>query len=364
MTVFDVAVWKDGKVRMLDQRLLPGAEVYLEFGSAAEVAEAIRAMVVRGAPAIGCAAAFGVAVEAFRLARAGRSGSWPEAMAEGLRLLRQARPTAVNLAWAIDRLEPLLAGDPDGVPERLLHEAERVRLEDIASCRAMGAAGALILPDPPSGRPLTLMTHCNAGALATAGYGTALGVIRAARDRFGEVCVFATETRPFWQGARLTAWELARDGFEVTLMTDSMSGHAMRRGLIDAVVVGADRVAANGDVANKIGTYGHAVLARRHDIPFLVACPLSTIDFATPSGDQIPIEERPDTEVTHVRGQRIAAEGIRVFNPSFDVTPADLVTALVTERGVIHAPDAIRLRALLQGLTDAPFGMRIGTSLA
>ncbi|MBF0260394.1 MAG: S-methyl-5-thioribose-1-phosphate isomerase [Magnetococcales bacterium] len=348
MTVFDVAVWKDGKVRMLDQRLLPAEVIHLEFASAAEVAEAIRAMVVRGAPAIGCAAAFGVAVEAFRLARSGTPASWPEAMAEGLRLLRQARPTAVNLGWALDRLEPLLAGDPVDLPERLLREAEAIRREDIASCRAMGQAGAAILPEPPAGRPLTIMTHCNAGALATAGYGTALGVIRAARERFGEVRVFATETRPFWQGARLTAWELEQDGFEVTLMTDSMSGHAMSRGLIDAVVVGADRVAANGDVANKIGTYGHAVLARRHGLPFLVACPLSTVDFATPTGLEIPIEERPGEEVTHVRGLRIAAEGVRVFNPAFDVTPAELVTALVTERGVVHAPDAIRMRAVLK----------------
>ncbi|MEO5347249.1 MAG: S-methyl-5-thioribose-1-phosphate isomerase [Magnetococcus sp. YQC-9] len=348
MTVFDVAVWKGGKVRMLDQRRLPDEEIYLEFTSAAEVAEAIRAMVVRGAPAIGCAAAFGVAVEAQRLARSGIPTSWPEAMAEGLARLRRARPTAVNLAWAIDRLEPLLSGEAARVPERLLAEAEAIREEDIASCRAMGLAGASILPEPPKDRPLSIMTHCNAGALATAGYGTALGVIRAARERFGAVNVFATETRPFWQGARLTAWELERDGFEVTLMTDSMSGHAMHEGLIDAVVVGADRVAANGDAANKIGTYMHAVLARRHGIPFLVVCPLSTVDFSTPTGMGIPIEERAAEEVTHVRGLRIAAQGVKVFNPAFDVTPAELITALVTERGVVHAPDAIRMRQALK----------------
>ncbi|MBF0342344.1 MAG: S-methyl-5-thioribose-1-phosphate isomerase, partial [Magnetococcales bacterium] len=313
---------------------------------AAGVAEAIRAMVVRGAPAIGCAAAFGVAVEAFRLARNGPPTDWPGAMAEGLERLRASRPTAVNLVWALERLRPLLDGDPVGLPERLLAEAETIRLEDIASCRAMGAAGAAILPDSPAGRPLTILTHCNAGALATAGYGTALGVIRAARERFGDVRVLATETRPYLQGARLTAWELLRDGFAVTLMTDSMTGHAMSRGMVDAVVVGADRVAVNGDVANKIGTYMHAVLARRHGIPFFVAAPLSTIDLNTPSGAQIPIEERDSAEVTHWAGLPVAAQGVGVFNPAFDVTPAALVSALITERGVIPAPDEARIRAL------------------
>ncbi|MBF0627607.1 MAG: S-methyl-5-thioribose-1-phosphate isomerase [Magnetococcales bacterium] len=347
MTVFDVAVWREGRVRMLDQRHLPGAEIYHHYDSAAEVAEAIREMVVRGAPAIGCAAAFGVAVEAFRLARSGLPDSWTEAMAPGLARLRDSRPTAVNLVWALERMAPLLrSGDPARVPERLLQEAEAIRAEDIASCQAMGAAGAAILPAAPEGRPLAIMTHCNAGALATAGYGTALGVIRAARERLGQVVVYATETRPYLQGARLTAWELVQDGFEVTLMTDSMAGHAMSRGLVDVVVVGADRVAANGDVANKIGTYGHAVLARRHGIPFLVACPLSTIDLATPTGAQIPIEERVAAEVTHFAGHRVAAQGVRVFNPAFDVTPAELVSALVTERGVVQVPDALRMRAL------------------
>nr|CAX84071.1 Translation initiation factor 2B [uncultured bacterium] len=346
MTVFDVAVWRDGRVRMLDQRRLPGEEVYLEFLSAAEVAWAIREMVVRGAPAIGCAAAFGVAAEAFRLARDGIPPSWAGAMAPAMALLRAARPTAVNLVWALERLMPLFDGVPERVPERLLAEAEAIRREDIDSCRAMGAAGAAILPVPPTGRPLAIMTHCNAGALATAGYGTALGVIRAARERSGPVVVYATETRPFLQGARLTAWELLRDGFDVTLMTDSTVGQAMSRGLVDVVVVGADRVAANGDVANKIGTYVHAVLARRHGIPFLVACPLSTIDLATPTGAEIPIEERSWEEVTHCGGVRVAAEGVKVFHPAFDVTPAELVTALVTERGVVQAPDVFRVRGL------------------
>ncbi|MBF0271425.1 MAG: S-methyl-5-thioribose-1-phosphate isomerase [Magnetococcales bacterium] len=346
MTVFDVAVWKNGKVRMLDQRRLPSDEIYHDYGSAAEVAEAIRDMVVRGAPAIGCAAAFGVAVEAFRLAREGIPDSWSQAMDPAMRQLRAARPTAVNLAWALDRLQPLLAGEPEGVPERLLAEAEAIHREDIASCRAMGAAGAAILPIPAGGRPLAIMTHCNAGALATAGYGTALGVIRAARDRFGSVMVYATETRPYLQGARLTAWELLHDGFDVTLMTDSMAGHAMSRGLVDVVVVGADRVAANGDVANKIGTYAHAVLAKRHGIPFLVACPLSTIDLNTPTGAHIPIEERSEEEVTHFSGQRVAPNGVRVFNPAFDVTPAELIAALITEKGVVRAPDVAGIRGL------------------
>ncbi|MBF0189874.1 MAG: S-methyl-5-thioribose-1-phosphate isomerase [Magnetococcales bacterium] len=348
MTVFDVAVWKDGRVRMLDQRRLPSDEIYHDYVSAAEVAQAIRDMVVRGAPAIGCAAAFGVAVEAFRLAREGLPASWSLAMDPAMRQLRAARPTAVNLAWALDRMQPLLAGEPAGVPERLLAEAEAIHREDIASCRAMGAAGAAILPIPVGGRPLAIMTHCNAGALATAGYGTALGVIRAARDRFGAVRVYATETRPYLQGARLTAWELLHDGFDVTLMTDSMAGHAMSRGLVDVVVVGADRVAANGDVANKIGTYAHAVLAKRHGIPFLVACPLSTIDLNTPTGAQIPIEERSEEEVTHFSGQRVAPHGVRVFNPAFDVTPAELIAALVTEKGVVHSPDAVGIRGLFR----------------
>ncbi|MBF0614637.1 MAG: S-methyl-5-thioribose-1-phosphate isomerase [Magnetococcales bacterium] len=356
MTIFDVAVWSQGRVRMLDQRRLPNAEIYHDYGSAAEVAEAIRAMVVRGAPAIGCAAAFGVAVEAFRVrALKGVPDSWVEAMAPGLAQLRQARPTAVNLGWALDRMAPLLLTvDPEAVPERLLAEAEEIRQEDIAACRAMGALGAAILPAPPPDRPLAILTHCNAGALATAGYGTALGVIRAARARFGRVVVYATETRPYLQGARLTAWELRQDGFDVTLMTDSMTGHAMHCGRIDVVVVGADRVAANGDAANKIGTYMHAVLARRHAIPFLVACPLSTIDLATASGDHIPIEERSPTEVTHWAGQPVAADGVRVFNPAFDVTPAELISALVTERGVVQPPNESAIRALFGSLESLP----------
>ncbi|MBF0096323.1 MAG: S-methyl-5-thioribose-1-phosphate isomerase [Magnetococcales bacterium] len=347
MAVFDVAVWRAGKVRMLDQRALPLQEIYLEYGSAQEVAEAIRAMVVRGAPAIGCAAAFGVAVEAFRLAAQGMPASWEEALAPGMAALRESRPTAVNLVWALQRMSRLLQGlEADRVPERLLCEAEAIRQEDIESCREMGRLGADYLLVRGGQRPLTLLTHCNAGALATAGYGTALGVIRAAVDRFTQVRVYASETRPYLQGARLTAWELLRDGIETTLITDGMAGHLMQSRGVDAVVVGADRVAANGDAANKIGTYSLSVLAARHGIPFLVVCPLSTIDLATPTGAGIPIEERAAEEVTHYAGQRTAAMGVQVFNPAFDVTPAELITALVTEEGVVEGPDAAKIAGL------------------
>ncbi|MBF0401634.1 MAG: S-methyl-5-thioribose-1-phosphate isomerase [Magnetococcales bacterium] len=346
MSIFDVAVWKDGRVRMMDQRALPHEEIYLTFSSAQEVAGAIRAMVVRGAPAIGCAAAFGMAVEAFRLAANGPPDNWPAAMAPGMAALRDSRPTAINLVWALERLRPLLeGGEPDRVPDRLLCEAEAIRQEDIESCRSMGQFGADFLP-MTADRTIALLTHCNAGALATAGYGTALGVIRAATHRFEQVRVYASETRPYLQGARLTAWELLKDGIDTTLITDGMAGHLMSRGMVQAVVVGADRVAANGDAANKIGTYPLSVLAHRHQIPFLVACPLSTIDLATATGADIPIEERPAEEVTHCLGRRTAAQGVKVFNPAFDVTPAALISALVTEKGVVTAPDREKIAHL------------------
>lgn len=346
MSVFDVAVWKGGKVCMLDQRALPHKEVYLTYGSAQEVADAIRSMVVRGAPAIGCAAAFGVAVEAFRLAAHAPPHNWPEAMEPGMTALRESRPTAINLEWALERLRPLLRGaDPALVPDRLLCEAEAISQEDIESCRTMGRLGAEKLPMTEN-RSISFLTHCNAGALATAGYGTALGVIRAAVERFDSVKVYASETRPYLQGARLTAWELLRDGIDTTLVTDGMAGHLMSQGMVDAVVVGADRVAANGDVANKIGTYPLSVLANRHKIPFLVACPLSTLALGTATGAEIPIEERPEEEVTHCLGHRTAAQGVKVFNPAFDVTPAELVTALITEKAVVPAPDAQKIAQL------------------
>lgn len=345
MTIEAVS-WHNGHVIMLDQRLLPHQEVYLELDSAARVADAIRDMVVRGAPAIGCATAYGMAVESARIARHGLPADWEEAMADGVSRLLESRPTAINLAWAIQRLRPLLTGDPATVPERLLQEAHAITREDLASCRAMGQHGLACLPADNREGKLVIMTHCNAGALATAGYGTALGVIRAAVEAGRPVQVVSTETRPYLQGARLTAWELVQDNIPVTLITDSMAGYLMSRGEIDAVVVGADRVAANGDVANKIGTYTHAVLARRHNIPFLVACPLSTIDLDTPDGAAIPIEERSATEVTHLLGHRLAAEGVTVRNPAFDVTPVALVTALVTENGALVEPSQEKIRAL------------------
>ncbi|MEO5378378.1 MAG: S-methyl-5-thioribose-1-phosphate isomerase [Magnetococcus sp. DMHC-6] len=347
MKELPVVGWQEGLVYMLDQRILPREEKILTFQSAAQVAQAITSMVIRGAPAIGCAAAFGVAVEAYRLAKQeGVPLSWSQALEPGLTLLRHSRPTAINLSWALDRMAPLISTtDPVQLPERLLQEAQLIHAEDVASCRSMGRFGAEILPQV-RGRSLVVMTHCNAGALATAGYGTALGVIRAAWEKDNNLQVIATETRPFWQGARLTAWELLRDGIATTLITDSMSGYLMSQGNIDAVVVGADRVAANGDVANKIGTYMHAVLAYRHKIPFYVACPLSTIDLRAVDGQAIPIEERPTEEVTHCLGQRIAALGVGVRNPAFDVTPAQLVTALVTEKGVVENPDRQKIAKL------------------
>jgi methylthioribose-1-phosphate isomerase len=306
---------------LLDQRLLPREEVWLECRTASAVADAIRTMVVRGAPAIGVSAAFGMAMAA-------RAGEDLQAAAEEL---KRSRPTAVNLAWAVDRM---LAhtGDPTS-------EAERILEEDVAANRAMGRFGAELL-----GATSTVLTHCNAGALATGGYGTALGVIRAAIESGRHVAVFADETRPYLQGARLTAWELQRDGIDVTLITDNMAGHFFQQGQFDAVIVGADRIAANGDTANKIGTYTVAVLANAHGVPFYVAAPLSTIDPACPTGAEIPIEERSANEVAELNGTRMAPVGISVRHPAFDVTPARLITAIITERGVLRPPfpEAIR----------------------
>jgi methylthioribose-1-phosphate isomerase len=338
--------FQSGRLEMIDQRVLPREFVYLGYGSASEVAEGIRAMVVRGAPAIGCAAAYGVALEAMRLAHEPASAR-AAGMAAAFTVLAESRPTAVNLFWAIARMravyEPLASSVTGSASaERLLAEAHEILREDIANNRQMGAYGAELLRDGS-----TVLTHCNAGALATAGHGTALGVIRSAIEAGKRIAVFADETRPFLQGARLTAWELAADGIPVTLITDNMSGHFMSRGEVHAVIVGADRVAANGDVANKIGTYMVAVLAHRHGIPFYVAAPLSTIDLETPNGQAIPIEERASAEVTAVSGMRIAPEGVSARHPAFDVTPAELVTALITERGVVHAPNREKVAALV-----------------
>jgi methylthioribose-1-phosphate isomerase len=338
--------WQDDAIRMIDQRKLPGAEVYVTCRTAQDVARAIRTMVIRGAPAIGVAAAMGLAL-GMRRSRATGTRQFAAEFQKLCDLLAATRPTAVNLFWAIERMkEAFRAAVQAGasVPEivqRLEAEARRIHDEDIENCRAMGAHGAALVP-----AQARILTHCNAGALATAGYGTALGVIRAAVEQGKRVAVLADETRPFLQGARLTAWELVRDGIETTVITDNMAGAMMRDGEVDLVVVGADRIAANGDVANKIGTYGVAVLARAHDIPFYVAAPLSTIDLATPDGAHIPIEERADREVTHVGGARLTPEGARVRNPSFDVTPAAYVSAIVTERGVARPPYAESLAAL------------------
>ncbi len=326
--------WKGGRLSLLDQRRLPQRETYLELHGARDTARAIRSMVVRGAPAIGVTAAFGLALEAGRF----RSGHLRDDFERAAGVLLAARPTAVNLRWALERLrETAAALGEDAAPEKLASalrkEALTLYREDISANRALGAAGARVLPRGD------VLTHCNAGALATAGYGTALGVIRAAWSSGRRFGVYATETRPFLQGARLTAWELVRLRIPVTLITDGMVGALLATRKVAAVVVGTDRTAANGDVANKIGTYTIAVLARRHGVPFYVAAPTSSIDLDCASGDDIPIEERDADEVTHIRGRRVATEGVRVFNPAFDVTPAELVTAIITEQGVVRGGD-------------------------
>lgn len=327
----------DDSLEILDQRRLPLSESYLRLRSAAEVADAIRTLAVRGAPAIGCAAAYGVAVEAIRC-RHLSSEAFESALRHGFDVLAASRPTAVNLFWALERMRTALpAAEPKTAPltiaDALLAEAHRILEEDVAANRRMGEFGAALVPDGAR-----ILTHCNAGALATAGHGTALGVIRSAVAQGKRVSVFANETRPVLQGARLTAWELHRDGIPATLLPDVAAGHLMATRGIDLVIVGTDRVAANGDVANKIGTYPVATLARRHAVPFYVASPLSTIDFSLPTGAQIPIEEREPAEVTGYGSERWAPAGIAVFNPAFDVTPAELVSAIITEAGVVHRP--------------------------
>jgi methylthioribose-1-phosphate isomerase len=340
--------WHDGpdygRLEMVDQTRLPAVFEYLSYDSAAGVADGIRRMVVRGAPAIGVAAAYGVALEALRL-QSQAGAVFNSALDTGFEVLAQSRPTAVNLFWALDRMQrcrSLHAQDsPSKLAAALLTEAKAIHEEDVRINQQMGEHGAVLLADGAH-----VLTHCNAGALATAGHGTALGVIRSAVAAGKRISVIADETRPFLQGARLTAWEMVQEGIPVTLITDNMAGHLMARGEVDAVIVGTDRVAANGDVANKIGTYMVAVLAARHGIPFYVACPLSTIDLSVASGDQIPIEERAASEVTGFRETQWAAAGVQVRNPSFDVTPAELVSAIITEKGVVHSPDEDKLRAL------------------
>ena len=340
--------WCEGQLEMIDQRVLPMQFEYLAYTNAKEVAEGIRSMVVRGAPAIGCAAAYGVALEALSSQHLTRE-DFTHAMEQGFNLLAQSRPTAVNLFWALHRMRACwekTSSEPlSKIAEVLLEEAHEISREDVRINRAMGAFGASLLHDGAR-----VLTHCNAGALATAGHGTALGVFRSAAEAGKRISVIADETRPFLQGARLTAWEMVQEGIPVTLITDNMSGHLMQHGEIDAVVVGTDRVAANGDVANKVGTYMVAVLAKRHGIPFYVACPLSTIDMQLPDGDAIPIEERSHEEVVGFGSQRWAPAGVQVRNPAFDVTPAALIAAIVTEHGVHRPPFDLRQlphRALL-----------------
>jgi methylthioribose-1-phosphate isomerase len=339
--MIETILWNDEGVVMIDQTRLPSQELYVTCRNYHEVADAIRTMIIRGAPAIGVAAAMGVAIGVAQADPSRLDSEFEAICAE----LAGTRPTAVNLFWGIDRMKRLYASVkhlPFGeISARLIAEAKLVREEDIEINKSMGRHGAPLIPD---GR--TVLTHCNAGALATAGYGTALGVIRAAVESGKNIDVYADETRPFLQGARLTIWELQHDGIDATLITDNMAGHFMKAGQIGCVIVGADRIAANGDVANKIGTYGVAVLAKENNIPFYVAAPVSTLDLTLPDGSHIPIEERGAAEVTHVQGVRMAPEGTKVRNPAFDVTPNRYVTAIVTERGVAYAPFTDSLKEL------------------
>jgi len=339
--------WTDAGVRFIDQTKLPTEETYVICKNYEEVADAIRTMIVRGAPAIGVAAAMGVALGTLQ----SQAKTLPELERDfdtTCTVLAGTRPTAVNLFWAIrrmrDRFEQLRPLPTEKIKVELVAEAERMRVEDIAANETMGRHGAVLLPSSGG-----VLTHCNAGALATAGYGTALGVIRAAVESGKKLNVFVDETRPFLQGSRLTAWELMKDGIPTTLIADNMAGAMMRQGKIDAVIVGADRIAANGDVANKIGTYTVAVLAREHGIPFYVAAPISTVDLNTPDGSKIPIEQRASREVTHLAGKQIAPDAVRVENPAFDVTPSKYVTAIITERGVARAPYEESLAGLVAG---------------
>ena len=344
--MFKTIEWKNNMVVMIDQRLLPNEEVYRTYMDFLDVAEAIREMVIRGAPAIGVAAAMGIALGAIDIKSKERK-EFVKQFNHICNVMAHTRPTAVNLFWAIDRMKRIVKENPklgaDELKERLVEEAKRIYEEDIEINRQMGRHGSKLIKNRA-----TVLTHCNAGALATAGYGTALGVIRAAIEEGKKIKVFADETRPFLQGSRLTAWELMKDGIDTTLITDNMSGYMMKKGLIDAVIVGADRIAANGDVANKIGTYSVAVLAKEHKIPFYVAAPISTIDLKIKSGDSIPIEERDIREVTHIKDIPIAPNAVKVKNPAFDVTPNRFVTAIITEKGIVRKPFGKNLSRLVR----------------
>jgi methylthioribose-1-phosphate isomerase len=336
--------WTEHGVRFIDQTKLPTEESYVTCTTHEQVAEVIRTMVVRGAPAIGVAAAMGIALGA-KNSKAETVGELKRELDQICGLIGETRPTAVNLFWAIRRMqekfERVRVRPVAQIKEDLIEESKRMHAEDIAANQAMGRHGATLMPSEGG-----VLTHCNAGALATAGYGTALGVIRAAVEAGKKIHVYADETRPFLQGSRLTAWELMKDGIPTTVISDNMAGAMMKQDKIDAIVVGADRIAANGDVANKIGTYTVAVLAREHDIPFYVAAPISTIDFACPDGNGIPIEQRNSREVTHIGGRQMVPDGVSVENPAFDVTPAAYIHAIITERGIARAPYEESLRRL------------------
>lgn len=338
----ETVAWLGDRVQLLDQTLLPHEEVYLRLRDYREVAACIRDMRVRGAPAIGVTAAYGMALAALTLADCDRA-AFLAGVDEARRTLAATRPTAVNLFWALERMATVAANTPKvaSAVHALVEEAKQIHAEDLEACHRMGRYGAELLP-----AEATVLTHCNAGALATSGYGSALGVVRAAREAGKRIQVFADETRPLLQGARLTAWELQRDGIPTTLIADTMAGYFMARGEITCVVVGADRIAANGDVANKIGTYQVAILAKEHGLPFYVAAPFSTVDLNTPDGSAITIEERSPDEVTGFAGHRTAPEGIAVRNPAFDVTPNRYVTAIITERGIARTPYGASLAAL------------------
>jgi len=345
--------WQGDAIIMVDQRKLPGQELYVRCRTAQEVARAIRTMVIRGAPAIGVSAAMGIAL-GMRRSTAKGTKQFAVEFQKICEMMANTRPTAVNLFWAIDRMKRVFAEaahagkSPEEIADRLELEARAIHDEDVASCRSMGAFGADVVPDGAR-----VLTHCNAGALATAGYGSALGVIRAAIEKGKKISVFADETRPFLQGARLTAWELVRDGINTTVITESMAGPLMRAGEIDLVVVGADRIAANGDTANKIGTYTVAVLAREHKIPFYVAAPISTIDLATPDGDRIPIEERDRREITHLGSSRLTPEGAHIRNPAFDVTPYRYISGIITEKGIFSPPYGESLKSAFEAVTPS-----------
>ncbi|MBN2469033.1 MAG: S-methyl-5-thioribose-1-phosphate isomerase [Deltaproteobacteria bacterium] len=337
--------WGNGRLSLLDQRILPGKERYVECRTYREAAQAIKKMVVRGAPAVGITAAFGVVLGAQAVSARGKR-YFLKRFENICEVLAATRPTAVNLFWALERMRKLIENNCDlssvKIQELLQSEALKILKEDVESNRKIGSFGSRLLKDGD-----TILTHCNAGALATGGYGTALGVIRAGVDQGKRIQVIADETRPFLQGARLTSWELKKDGIPVTVITDNMAASVMQQKRVDAVIVGADRIAANGDVANKIGTYALGILAGEHHIPFYVAAPISTIDFSIQTGAEIPIEERSSDEVTHIHGRRVVPRGVAVWNPAFDVTPSRYISAIVTDHGIVKKPYGKNLRALI-----------------